>query len=139
MAYSKPTPSIASRYNHLENQVAGLVAQFSDFIRDSKDHRDRIEKDQTQIWGAIREQGEQLRSAIEKLSTKGQISWPMIVATVGLILSVSAAAAAVGQVLMESRMKQLEITTNFLHELGRENHNAIRSHEQQSAMGHPPN
>lgn len=121
--------TVQERYNHLENQVAGVAATLAGFIKESQDNQARTEREQTTMWGAIREQGENLNKAVEKMSTKGQISWPGVIATVGMILSVSAAAAAVGHMLMESRIKQLEIRDERLLDLGKENHASIRDLE----------
>ena len=130
-------PSVAERYNHLENQVSAVAATLDGFIKDSQENRNRTEREQTAIWAAIREQGDNLRNAIEKLSARGQISFTVIATTVGLILSISSAAAMVGHQLMMAQIKQLEIRdeyameifkikTQTLLELGHENHESIR-------------
>ena len=52
----------------------------------------------------------------------------MVVATVGMIITVSGAAATVGHMLMESRIRQIEIRDEFLSRMCDENHEAMRSH-----------
>lgn len=114
-----------ARFAHLETQVGNVSTLLESFIKESKDYRERIERDQSQMWSAIKEQGESLNRAVERLSNNGRISWPMIVATVGMILSVSAAAAGVGHALMESRIRQLEIREEFLQKAADESHSRI--------------
>jgi hypothetical protein len=121
--------SQATRFAHLETQVGNVAVQLGDFIKDSKEYRERTERDQAQIWAAIKDQGEQFRGAVEKLSGRGQISWQMIVATVGMVLSVSAAAAGVGHALMQSQIRQLEIREEYLQKAVDECHTAIREIE----------
>lgn len=98
-----------TRYQHLELQFSAVATQLADFIKDSKEYRDRNERDQMQIWAAIKEQGTALQSAVDRLSAAGRISWPGIVATVGLVLSVSAAAAAIGKTLVDAQIQQTAI------------------------------
>lgn len=135
-AVARPRPpyrqSPTEHYTELEKQVAGVAATLDSFIKDAKEYRERNEREQDSMWKAIREQGENLGKAVEKLSTKGQISWPMVVATVGMILTVSGGAATVGQMLVEARVKQLEIRDERLLDMGRENHAAIRELERES-------
>lgn len=114
MISPKPPATPAARYAHLETQLGNVATQLADFIRDSKEYRDRIERDQLQIWSAIKEQGENLQRSVERLSANGRISWPMIVATVGMVLSVSAGAAAIGNTLMESRIRQTDIRLEYI-------------------------
>jgi hypothetical protein len=143
-----PAQTTSTRIEHLETAVSNVAVSLDGFIRETRDHRDRLDKDQASIWAAIRDQGENLSRAVDKLSSKGQISWGMIMTAVGTLLGVGAAVATVGQMLMESRIKQLEIADTStlklmeakldthevkdeaLHELGRENHAAIRVLEQ---------
>jgi hypothetical protein len=101
------TPAVdTGRYQHLEMQFGAVATQLADFIKDSKEYRDRNERDQMQIWAAIKDQGVALQSAVERLSNNTRISWPGIVATVGLVLSVSAGAAAIGNAIVESKIAQ---------------------------------
>lgn len=105
-----PTPpNTAGQFAHLETQVGSVATQLSDYIKDSKEYRDRIERDQMQIWAAIKDQGQALQTAVDRLSNAGRISWPGIVATVGLVLSVSAAAAAIGKTLVDAQIRQNQI------------------------------
>ena len=144
------TPSVVERYSHLESQVSGVVASLEGFIKESREDRARTEREQTSLWAAIREQGNNLRNAIEKLSTRGQISWGAVVTTVGLLLALIIAAGQVSVMLMEGRIKQLEIVDSgnmrlieaqmktqdvqneWLRDLAKENHAAIRELEQRS-------
>ncbi len=144
------SPSVIERYNHLENQIVGIIATVDGFVKESREDRARTEREQSSLWAAIREQGDNLRNAIEKLSTRGQISWGAVVTTVGLLLALIIAAGQVSVMLMEGRIKQLEIVdacnrqlmdarmqtqevqNAWLHDLGKENHAAIR------ALGHAP-
>lgn len=113
MKSEKSESEANGRYNHLEGQISGIAASLDGFIKESAEYRARTEREQGQIWAAIREQGDNLRNAVEKLSMKGNISWPMIVSTLGIILSVAVAAAGVGHALMESRIKQVEIRVDY--------------------------
>jgi len=131
MASPRPPRSLSvtqEHYNDLEKQVAGVAATLDGFIKESKENQSRTEREQAAIWSAIREQSDNLGKAVEKLSTKGQISWPMVVATVGMIITVSGAAATVGHMLMESRIRQIEIRDDFLSRMCDENHEAMRCH-----------
>jgi len=137
------SPSVIERYNHLENQIVGIVTSLEAFVKESREDRARTEREQNSLWAAIREQGDNLRNAIEKLTARGQISWGAVVTTVGLLLALIIAAGQVSVMLMEGRIKQLEIADNYsrqiveekmrtqevhitwLKELGRENHAAI--------------
>lgn len=124
---SRTSPSVIERYNHLESQVAGVAATLDGFIKEAEVTRARNDREQTAMWTAIREQGDNLGKAVEKLSSKG-ISWPMIVTTIGMILSMSAAASTVGYMLMESRIKQVEIRNDFMLDMCKENHESWRTH-----------
>jgi len=100
-------------YSHMEAQVSGVAASLEGFIKESREFRDRTEREQTNIWAAIREQGDNLRNAVEKLSANGRIGWPMIISTVTAILAITTAGASVGYMLMESRIKQTEIRQEY--------------------------
>lgn len=136
--------SASARYTHLETQLGNVATQLADFIKESKEYRDRDERERSQIWAAIKEQGDQMRIAFDKLSAKGQISWPAIMTTIAVLLSLIAAAGGVSQMLVESRIRQLEIRDDAMREvmdarfkqieiraehlldLGRENHDSLR-------------
>ena len=120
----------ATRLTQLDAAVTAVATQLGDFIKESKEHRQRTEADQAQLWAAIREQGNQhsaaikeqglqhsaavkeqglqLQAAVEKLSSKGQISWPAIIATVSMLVTLIGAGAGVGWMLMESRITQVD-------------------------------
>lgn len=110
-------PSSTARFAHLEAQVGNVAIQLADFIKESKEHRDRVEVDQARIWSAIEKQGLALQSAVERLSSRGQISWGMIVSTGGLVLALIAAGGGVNNALMESRIHQLEIQDDAIREV----------------------
>lgn len=141
---NQPASADHSRYSNLEIQVGNVATQLGDFIKESRADRERDERERSKIWSAIKEQGDQMRIAFDKLSSKGQISWPMIMTAIGTLLLVGSAVATVGQMLMESRIKQLEIVdrwtrevmeekikqleirAEYLRDLGRENHDSLR-------------
>ena len=102
--------STTTRLVHVENQLSGLTAQFSDFLIEQRVYRKSQEKSRDDLWRAFESQGKQTQEAIEKLSSRGQISWGMIATAITTILAVGASVAAVGHLLMESRIRQLEIT-----------------------------
>lgn len=105
--------SSAVRFVQIETQISEVGKQLSDFIDDSRSYRERVERDQSQIWVAIKEQGEQMNRAIERLSNANRISWPGILATVGTMVSLTAGAAAIGHAIVEGRIKQLEIRDEY--------------------------
>lgn len=105
------TPTTDSaRLGHIESQVSSVATSLEAFIKESSEFRTRTEKEQTQIWAAIRENGDNLRNAIEKLSTRGQISWGMIVSTGGFLLVVISMVAAVNNQLIQGQLEQLKVT-----------------------------
>jgi hypothetical protein len=115
----------ASRLAKLEGLVGVIATQFSEFIKEAKDHR---EADQAQLWAAIKEQGNQhsaaikeqgtqLQAAVEKLSSKGQITWPIICSTLGVVIGLVTAGAGVNNALMEAKIKQTEIRLEYIQKL----------------------
>ncbi len=107
-------PFDAARFATLETKVGSIGETLEAFVAESKEYRLRSERTESQIWAAIREQGERMNSAVEKLSTNGRISWGMIVSTGGFILALIGAGAAVNNALTEARVKQIEIRQEFL-------------------------
>ena len=101
------------RFGTLEANVHAIGENLDAFVTESKEHRNRAERNETQIWNAIREQGERMNLAVEKLSNNGRISWGMIVSTGGFLVAVIAAGAGVNHALTESRMKQVEIRIEY--------------------------
>jgi hypothetical protein len=102
------------RIGKVENGLTQLAVQLGEFIKDTREHRDRHERDQSAIWHAIRDQGKQFTEAVEKLSTKGALSWPVVAMTIGLVLTIVSGAAAIGHQIMEGRMATLraEVAAN---------------------------
>jgi hypothetical protein len=127
---SNPVKS-GERLAHLETQVGSVATSLNSFINESKEWRDRVERDQSNIWNAIKDQGDNLGRAVEKLSSKGQISWGMIVSTMGMILTITAGFAAVGHAMMESRMRQVEIRQEHIREDVKENREWLRELERE--------
>lgn len=107
----------AERFSRLESQVGALSATLEDFVTESKEYRQRTERTEQQIWVAIREQGDNLNRAVEKLSSAGQISWGMIVSTGGFLIALIGAGAAVNHALTEARVKQVEIRAELHQEM----------------------
>lgn len=117
MTQPRPKTDHATRFAHLETQVSNVAITLTDFIKDSKEHRDRIERDQTQIWTALREQADQLRTAVEKLSTKGQISWQMIFAAVSVLVALMGLLAGVNNAIVDGKIQRLEERDQAVKEL----------------------
>lgn len=109
-----PSQTTTVRFANLETQIGQVSTQLGDFIKESKDYRDRTERSEAQIWQAIKENGTNLNLAVERLSMNGRIGWPMIISTVTAVLALTAAGASVGHMLMESRIRQLEIREEFM-------------------------
>lgn len=142
---STQNTSVSNRIGHIETQISGLASSLDGFIKESAEYRARTEREQTQLWAAIREQGDNLRNAVEKLSVRGQISWGAIVTTGAFILALIGAGAGVNNALLESRIRQLEIRdedtkalresqletertrSEFILRIAEENHQAILS------------
>jgi membrane protein YqaA with SNARE-associated domain len=124
--------SVATQASAANTSIANVATQLGDFIKDSKEHRERVERDQQMLWAAIKEQGVALQTSVEKLSNRGQITWPIIVSTVALLVTLIATGAGVGHMLMESRIKQVEIRQEFL------TRDADRSYAEKAARISPP-
>lgn len=106
--------SNAARFASLEAQVGAISTTLEDFVTESKEYRLRAERNESQIWAAIKEQGDNLNRAVERLSNNGRISWGMIVSTGGFILALVGAGAAVNHAMNEARIKQVEIRQEFM-------------------------
>jgi hypothetical protein len=109
-----PEPFDAARFATLETKVGSIGETLEAFVAESKEYRLRSERTETQIWAAIREQGERMNSAVEKLSNNGRISWGMIVSTGGFILALIVAGAGVNYSLTEARVRQIEIRQEYM-------------------------
>lgn len=103
----------SARFAHFESKVESIGDILDTFVAESKEYRQRQDRTEAQIWSAIREQGERMNSAVEKLSNNGRISWGMIVSTGGFLLTLIATGAAVNNALSEARVKQLEIRAEY--------------------------
>lgn len=101
------TPNTDHRLAHLETQVGALATQFKDFITESKESRERSERELTKLWEAVVKQGEDLRQGIERVGSKGAITWHMIFAAVGVIATVIAFAASVTTALIDGKIERL--------------------------------
>jgi len=151
MAYTRPTsPKTAEELAELRMQISTLATTFGDFLNDNKEQRKRDETERERLWTAIENQGKNLREAFEKLSVKGEIRWPAILVTISVLLGVGTAIATVEHFMVEERIHQLEIVDTYerkitdakmecheqadkwLHDLGKENHAAIRELEHAS-------
>ena len=106
-----------ARFAHLESSISSVAIQLGDFIKESKEYRERIEQDQSRIWTAIEKQGSSLQQAVERLSARGQISWPLIMSTVSVIVVLVSAGATVNFKLTESRIQQLEVREDSMEKL----------------------
>jgi hypothetical protein len=113
-AKNTTSTSNAARFASLEAQVGAISTTLEDFVTESKEYRLRAERNESQIWAAIKEQGDNLNRAVERLSNNGRISWGMIVSTGGFILALVGAGAAVNHAMNEARIKQVEIRQEFM-------------------------
>ncbi len=104
---SDPHDTTISRLAHLETQVGALATQFKDFISESKESRERAEREMTKLWEAVVKQGEDLRNGIERVGTRGQITWHMIFAAVSVIATVIAFAASITTSLIDGKIERL--------------------------------
>lgn len=113
---------IHERIGKLETSVAGIASSVETLV-DSQKH----------VWAAI-----------EKLSTRGEMSWGKIVSTGGFVLAIATGAATMNNALLEGRIRQVEIRAEdqkeirqaeaktdevraqFLLRMCDENHEAIR-------------
>jgi hypothetical protein len=113
-----PSKSSDARFAHVESSIASLATTVGDFIKESREDRERRDREdkshRDMLWQAIKEQGVSLQTSIEKLSTRNQITWPMICSTLGVVLGLVTAGAGVNNALMEARIKQTEIRQEFL-------------------------
>ena len=159
--YSRQTSptNIQERQNHLENMLTGITTAFNDSLTEDTKRREKDEVERSRIWTAlekqnsdlseaIREQGRQMNTGFDKLAAKGEIRWPAILVTISVLLGVGGAIATVEHAIVEGRIRQLELVDEYsgklmesklenheqaerwLHELGGENHLAIHELEQ---------
>ena len=105
------------RMSVLEKNVAGLASNIDALIKDTKEHRDRVDLDQQRIWNALEKQGNTMQAAFERLNTKGEISWGKIVSTGGFLMLIIGAVASMSNALIEGRIRQVEIKEQSNKEL----------------------
>jgi hypothetical protein len=105
------------RLVHLETALSGLASQISTFIKESHEHRDRIERDQAAIWTAVKEQGDRFTAAVDRISTRGALSWPVVVITIGMILGLITSIAVIAEKIAEARLQQHEIRMDYIEKI----------------------
>ena len=131
-------PDTDRRLAHLETQVGALATQFKDFIAESKESRDRSERELTKLWEAVVKQGEDFRGSLDKVGTRGQITWHMIFAAVGVIATVIAFAASVTTSLIDGKIDRLHDNVQdsrvaIANSYAQTEHSSLLRHEKQQA------
>lgn len=114
------TDTQASRLTKMEGVVSGLSQQFADFLKESKEHRDRIERDNQQIWQAIKEQGAAMQSSVDRLSSKGEMSWGKIASVGGFLFVCASGLGAMAWQISEHRVHQLEVKADTVEKYNQE-------------------
>ena len=117
MANDTTPRNTTGRLVHLETALSGLAAQISTFIKESHEHRDRIERDQAAIWTAVKEQGDRFTAAVDRISTRGALSWPVVVITIGMILGLITSIAVIAEKIAEARLQQHEIRMDYIEKI----------------------
>lgn len=122
---SSARPTTAVKLAGLETGMQNLTGKVETFVQDSKEYRDFMAQEtrdnrrtqieeQTKIWTELRAQGDRFNTALEKLGSRGAITWPLILMTAGFVLTVVGTAATLGHFFVETRVKQLEIADRYL-------------------------
>ena len=106
-----------ARLGNLEAAVAGIASEVSAFLKESHEHRARIERDQAAIWTAVKEQGDRFTAAVDRISTRNTLSWPIIVITIGMILGLITSIAVIAEKIAEARLQQHVIRMNYMEEI----------------------
>ena len=114
------TDTQASRLTKMEGVVSGLSQQFADFLKESKEHRDRTERDNQQIWQAIKEQGAAMQASVDRLSSKGEMSWGKIASVGGFMFVCASGLGALVWQLSEARVHQLEVKADTVEKYNQE-------------------
>jgi phage-related protein len=112
-----PSSTTNARLGNLETAVAGIASEVSAFIKESHEHRERIERDQTAIWQAVKEQGDRFTAAVDRISTRGALSWPVVVITISMILGLITGIAVVAEKVAEARLRQHEIRMDYIEKI----------------------
>lgn len=105
-------PAIADltdRVSALEKSVSGIASSVKALVDNSKTHREQMERDQRDIWVAIKEQNTTMQTAMDKLSHKGDLSWGKIASVGGFFFLLASGLGAMAWQLSEGRVHQLEI------------------------------
>lgn len=118
------------RLSQLEIGLTSLTTQLGEFVKDSRDYRERAEREQAAIWQTLKEQNAHFTAALEKLAGKGALSWQVVAMTIGLILSMVCTAAGLGHAFMESRMRQVEVHLDYQKEEILRNRDRLDGHDQ---------
>jgi len=105
------------RITALEEGVVGLSRSIATFVTEAKDHRKQVEGEHSRLWETIKEQGVAMQRSIDKLSSRGEISWGKIVSTGGFLVALVGIAATMSNTLVEGRIKQVEIESRGYREL----------------------
>lgn len=111
------TRTTTARLGHLETAIAGIASQVSAFIKESHEHRERIERDQAAIWAAVKDQGDKFTDAVDRISTRGALSWPVVVITIGMILGLITSIAVIAEKIADARLEHGVIRMNYMEEI----------------------
>ena len=122
MTEEPSTQTSNARLGHLETAIASLASQVSAFVKDSHEHRERIERDQALLWQAVKEQGKTFTDAVSRISDARALSWPVIVVTIGMILGLISAFAFVAEKIADARLKQQEIRMDYMEKISELKH-----------------
>jgi hypothetical protein len=117
MRQPSPGNTTNARLGYLEAAVAGIASEVSAFLKESHEHRERIERDQAAIWTAVKEQGDRFTAAVDRISTRGALSWPAIVITIGMILGLITSIAVIAEKIAEARLQQHVIRMDYMEEI----------------------
>lgn len=117
MRQPSPGNTTNARLGNLEAAVAGIASEVSAFLKESHEHRERIERDQAAIWAAVKEQGDRFTAAVDRISTRGALSWPVVVITIGMILGLITSIAVIAEKIAEARLQQHVIRMNYMEEI----------------------
>ena len=98
-----------ARLTKVESAVATMSAQFTEFLKETKDHRDRTDRDNQQLWQALKEQGHSMQISVDRLASKSEMSWSKIASVGGFLFVCGSGLAALVWQLGETRIHQLEI------------------------------
>ncbi len=89
----------SSQISQIREELGTLAGSVKSLLAMSKERWERDDKEKGLLWEGIKE-----------LANKGQISISTIATVLGMILSISSAAATLAYLLMQSQVEQLKIT-----------------------------